>query len=91
MDNLPNQSLPKHFLHFMMQRLTIRAYTPMDYADRFEESSKALVDAVTSGKYQLDGVETIVDIGDRVEEIPAIWARLYSGGNKGKLITKLGE
>lgn len=73
----------------MMYRLTIRAYVVTDFANRFGESTKALSEAVMSGKFQLKGVETVLDIGDKLEEMPRIWASLFAGANKGKLITKL--
>lgn len=91
MGSFPNQVLPVNYMNFMMKRLTIRSYTLTDYLTRLEESSKALSDAVSSGKVILVGADTVVDIGDKLEELPRVWASLFAGANKGKLVTKLAE
>lgn len=73
----------------LMNRLRIQGFSVIDHVAQFEESTKALADAVRSGKLVVEGAETVVDVSGRFEEIPKVWTGLFEGANTGKLITKL--
>lgn len=81
----------KNYTTVIFKQITIHGYRARTYSKRFPESLKALEDAVASGKLLLEGVEMVENIGDKLEEIPRIWARLFSGTNMGKLVTKLAD
>ncbi|EJD02364.1 NAD-binding protein [Fomitiporia mediterranea MF3/22] len=81
----------KNYVKVVTDRVTISGYSVIDYWDRMPEAIEALTSAVVSGKLITDGAETVVDIHDRLEEIPRVWAGLFSGANTGKLITKLAD
>ena len=73
----------------LMNRLRIQGFSVIDHVAQFEESTKALADAVKSGKLIVEGAETVVDVSGRFEEIPKVWTGLFEGANTGKLISKL--
>lgn len=75
----------------LMNRLRIQGFSVIDHVAQFEESTKALADAVSSGsgKLVVEGAETVVDVSGKFEEIPKVWTGLFEGANTGKLITKL--
>lgn len=61
-------------------------FTVFDYYDKAPAVYKQIVQWINSGKYNADG-EMIVKTG--IEGVPATWNSLFSGANKGKLITQL--
>ena len=63
----------------------------LDYIPRFPESYKALREAVMTGKLEVNGAEAVVDLRGKFEEVPKVWKRLFTGANKGKLLTMLAD
>jgi NADPH-dependent curcumin reductase CurA len=56
--------------------------------DKQTEMIKLFIDEVKKGTIVLgDESETVVDT--KFEDVPKTWMMLFSGGNKGKLVTKL--
>jgi NADPH-dependent curcumin reductase CurA len=56
--------------------------------DKQTEMIKLFIDEVKKGTIVLgDESETVVDT--KFEDVPKMWMILFSGGNKGKLVTKL--
>lgn len=74
------------------KRLTIMGVLLGDNRDRFQEAEDALLRYARAGLLRTDeqSTATIVDaIGDDFANVPAIWDRLFHGGNRGKLITRV--
>ncbi|KAG9254360.1 uncharacterized protein F5Z01DRAFT_102799 [Emericellopsis atlantica] len=77
----------RNWFEVVSMRIQIRGFIMLDYMDKVPAILGELMGAIGEGKLVLDGGETIVEA--RIEEQPEIWARLFSGGNQGKSITKL--
>lgn len=68
-------------------RLTITGYIVFDYVHKYPEAIGALVQAMKEGNITVEGGETICEVG--FEKVPEVWAGLFEGSNRGKLVTKL--
>ncbi|KAK8109501.1 hypothetical protein PG999_007638 [Apiospora kogelbergensis] len=78
----------RNWFEIINKRLTLQGFILLDFAEKLPGAVAELMEAATSGKLQLDAdSETVVEVG--IEEVPAVWLRLYSGLNQGKLVTKL--
>lgn len=76
---------PYMFRNIIMKRLTIRGFVILDYAEHFPEYHAKLIEWMRTGdlKYRLhieDGLENAVDA----------LRLLYTGGNHGKLMVRIG-
>lgn len=72
----------------IMVRLKIFGFINIDWLDHQEEVTRILVDEWKAGNLLIrDDNETVVDT--KFEDIPKTWAMLFTGGNTGKLITRL--
>ncbi|EJD02363.1 NAD-binding protein [Fomitiporia mediterranea MF3/22] len=81
----------KNYVKAVADSVTIYGYNLEEYLDHIPEAIDALADAADSGKLIIDSAETVVDIHDHLEEIPRIWVGMFTGANKGKVITKLAD
>ncbi|KAI0842325.1 NAD(P)-binding protein [Hypoxylon sp. FL0890] len=77
----------RNWFEVINSRLTIHGFIMLDYMDKAPEILQELIAAAADGRLKLDDGQTIVE--GRIEEQPEIWLRLFSGGNQGKLLTKL--
>ncbi|OTA89158.1 hypothetical protein M434DRAFT_398745 [Hypoxylon sp. CO27-5] len=77
----------KNWFEVISNRLTIRGFIMLDYMDKAPGILKELIAASADGRIKLHDGQTIVE--GRIEDQPEIWMRLFSGGNQGKLLTKL--
>ena len=73
------------FRNLIMRRLTVQGFVILDYLDRYPEFQQQLAGWMLEGrlKYRLhivDGLENAVDA----------LKLLYSGGNHGKLMVRIG-
>lgn len=70
-------------------RLEIHGFIVVDMMlqGKYEEAVKNLGKWIKEGKITTDDKECVVDAN--VKECPEVWQRLFSGQNRGKLITKL--
>jgi NADPH-dependent curcumin reductase CurA len=69
-------------------RISILGFIVLDFADHQAEITKLFIEEVKKGTIVVsDESETVVDT--KFEDIPKTWVMLFSGGNKGKLVTKL--
>jgi NADPH-dependent curcumin reductase CurA len=59
----------------------------LDHAKSIPKASQELKQWVEQGKIDVTEGETVVDT--KFEDIPKTWQMLFTGGNKGKLVTKL--
>lgn len=76
---------PFMFRNVIMRRLTIRGFVILDYADRYPEFHAALLEWMRAGslRYRLDMVEGLEAAADALR-------LLYTGGNRGKLMVRIG-
>lgn len=77
----------KNWFEVISCRIGIRGFIMLDYMDKVPAILGELIGAIADGRIVLQDAETIVEA--RIEEQPEVWMRLFSGGNQGKLITKL--
>lgn len=78
----------RNWFQVFSMRLEIRGFVVKDYAAQFEEGLAILMRALADGKLTIDAnSEHVVDRD--FADAPQIWMRLFSGQNRGKLITKL--
>lgn len=77
----------RNWFELVSMRISITGFIMLDYMEKVPEILKELIGAAADGRIRLDAGETVVEA--RIEEQPEIWMRLFSGGNQGKLLTKL--
>ncbi|KAI1775431.1 NAD(P)-binding protein [Hypoxylon cercidicola] len=77
----------RNWFEVVAMRITVRGFIMLDYLDKAPDILKELIGAAADGRIKLQDGETVVEA--RIEEQPGIWMRLFSGGNQGKLLTKL--
>ncbi|KAF2669764.1 NAD(P)-binding protein [Microthyrium microscopicum] len=88
--NKGDKSGLKNWFEIIQQRIQITGFIAFDHfgdgnAQKWVEE---LTNAVKDGKIKLsDENETIVDT--KFEDIPKTWVKLFSGHNRGKLLTKI--
>lgn len=70
-------------------RLTIEGFIVIDMMlqGKYEKAVKDLAQWLKEGKITTEDKEMIVDAP--VSKCPEVWQRLFSGQNRGKLITKV--
>lgn len=84
-DTVPTPG-PRNLSQLIIHRARIEGFIVFDYARRFPEAQADLTRRITSGELQWK-----VDIVEGLEEAPMAMNRLFSGGNTGKLLVKLGD
>ncbi|KAL8771973.1 MAG: hypothetical protein Q9209_002638 [Squamulea sp. 1 TL-2023] len=78
----------KNWFEVVSNRIEIKGFIVLDFLAQAEEATKELVKATREGKIKIDADnETVVET--RFEGVPETWLKLFEGGNRGKLITKL--
>lgn len=77
----------RNWFEIISGRLTIQGFFMFDYLEKVPAALKELIAAAAEGKLRLDEAEDIVEVG--IEKQPEVFMRLFSGANRGKLITKL--
>ena len=77
----------KNWFEVISARINIRGFIMLDYMDKVPAILGELIGAVADGRIKLGNAETVVEA--KIEDQPSIWMRLFSGGNQGKLLTKL--
>ncbi|KAL8752260.1 MAG: hypothetical protein Q9199_005864 [Rusavskia elegans] len=78
----------KNWFEVVSNRIEIKGFIVWDYLGKAAEATKEMVKATREGKIKIDaGNETVVETG--FEGVPETWMKLFEGGNRGKLITKL--
>ena len=87
--NSDNPMQLRNWFELISGRFTIRGFIMLDYLDKVPEILQNLIGAAAEGSIKLSGAETLVEA--QIEDQPSVWMRLFTGGNQGKLITKLKE
>jgi NADPH-dependent curcumin reductase CurA len=59
----------------------------VDFIPKWADAVQDLVKHIQAGKIKIDDVETVVPA--RIEDVPEKYKMLFSGSNRGKLITSL--
>ncbi|KAI4249472.1 MAG: hypothetical protein L6R42_008975 [Xanthoria sp. 1 TBL-2021] len=78
----------KNWFEVVSNRIEIKGFIVWDFLGKAAEATKEMVKATREGKIKIDaGNETVVETG--FEGVPETWMKLFEGGNRGKLITKL--
>lgn len=77
----------KNWFELISSRVTVRGFIMLDYMEEAPAIVQRLIAAAADGTIKLGEGETVVEAA--IEEQPEIWMRLFSGGNTGKLLTKL--
>lgn len=77
----------RNWFEVVSMRINIRGFIMLDYMDKVPEILGKLIGAVAEGTIKLHDAETVVEAD--ITQQPEIWMRLFSGGNQGKLLTKL--
>jgi NADPH-dependent curcumin reductase CurA len=77
----------KNWFELISMRITIRGFIMLDYMDKVPAILGELIGAAADGRIKLHNSETVVEAP--IEQQPEVWMRLFSGGNQGKLLTKL--
>ncbi|KAI1874208.1 uncharacterized protein JN550_002787 [Neoarthrinium moseri] len=68
-------------------RINIKGFIMFDFMEHVPAALQELIAAAADGRLDLSDAETVVQ--GTLEQQPEIWTRLYTGDNKGKLVTKL--
>ena len=75
-------------MHIVFMRLSVRGFIVIDFLDRARETQQLFIKSMKEGKLKIDeNSEHVVDT--KFEDIPKTWHLLFSGGNQGKLVTKI--
>lgn len=77
----------KNWFELISMRINITGFIMLDYMDKVPAILGELITATADGRIKLHDAETLVEAS--IEQQPEIWMRLFSGGNQGKLVTKL--
>ncbi|KAL8826972.1 MAG: hypothetical protein Q9170_007199 [Blastenia crenularia] len=78
----------KNWFEVISNRIEIKGFIVFDFLPKIKEATGELVKATKEGKIKVDSSnETVVETG--FEGIPETWMKLFEGGNRGKLVTKV--
>lgn len=68
-------------------RINIKGFIMLDYLEHVPAAMQVLIAATADGRLDLSDAETVVEAP--LEQVPEVWTRLYTGENRGKLVTRL--
>ncbi|KAI4177220.1 MAG: hypothetical protein LQ343_000704 [Gyalolechia ehrenbergii] len=78
----------KNWFEVISNRIEIKGFIIFDYMAKAKEGTEELVKATKDGKIKVDSSnETVVETG--FEGVVETWMKLFEGGNRGKLVTKI--
>ena len=76
---------PRHLLQLIVKHGHMEGFLVLDYAARFPEAIAAMTKWAAEGR-----LVNRVDVVDGIENTPAAYRRLFTGGNTGKLLVRVG-
>jgi hypothetical protein len=76
---------PRHLLQLVVKHGFMEGFLVLDYAARFPEAIAKMSEWKRAGK-----LKSRVDVVDGIENTPAAFQRLFTGGNTGKLLVRVG-
>lgn len=74
---------PSNYMSLLVSRARMEGFVVFDYVDKFPEAVKAMAGWLAAGKLQ-----SKEQIEEGVENFPAVFLKLFDGGNFGKLVLK---
>lgn len=78
----------KNWNEIITNRIEIKGFIILDFLPKAQEATGELIKATKEGKIKVDSSnETVVETG--FEGVVETWMKLFEGGNRGKLVTKL--
>ena len=83
-NNKENAQGPKNYLSLLVNRASMQGMVVFDYAPKYGEAARQMGQWMAEGK-----LKSREDIYEGIENFHEIFARLFSGEKKGKLILKL--
>jgi NADPH-dependent curcumin reductase CurA len=75
---------PRNLMMLIMKHAHMEGFLVLDYVARFPEAIAAMSKWKAEGK-----LRSKVDVVDGIENTPAAFRRLFTGGNTGKLLVRL--
>ena len=75
---------PRNYMNLLVQRAKMEGFLVMDYGPRFPEAIKEVAGWLREGK-----LKAREDIQEGLENFPAVFRKLFSGDNNGKLLLKV--
>lgn len=84
--NSPTKIGIRNLWQVLAQQATIHGYLIMDYVPRFPEGSAVMAEWMAQGKLRIDE-----DVQEGLENAYAIFMRLFTGANTGKLVLKIAD
>ncbi|KAL8943564.1 MAG: hypothetical protein Q9211_000945 [Gyalolechia sp. 1 TL-2023] len=86
--NKSDQPGIKNWFEIISNRIEIQGFIIFDFMAKAQEVREELVKATKEGKIKVDSSnETVVETG--FEGVVEAWMKLFEGGNRGKLVTKI--
>ncbi|KAK9797984.1 hypothetical protein SCARD494_03156 [Seiridium cardinale] len=86
--NVDGKAMELHnWCEFFSARITIKGFIMFDYLENVPAALQEMIAAAADGRLDLSDAETVME--GPLEKQPEIWTRLFTGDNKGKLVTKL--
>lgn len=73
--------------HIISLRVDIQGFLVVDYLKEWPTAVKQLAEWIKDGKLKVTESEDVRK--SDVKGIPEVWSNLFTGGNRGKLITSL--
>ncbi|CCF57724.1 hypothetical protein KAFR_0D00770 [Kazachstania africana CBS 2517] len=90
--NDPSKFVFKSYMGVLTKRLIIKGLLLTDNASEYPQAFQKLAALIKEGKLNVSNSATIKDAtGENFKDVPLIWNGLFSGINKGKLITKIND
>lgn len=77
---------PRNLMNLVLRRGRMEGFLVLDYAARFPEAVAKMSEWVAAGR-----LTSRVDVVEGLENTPAAFRRLFTGGNIGKLLVKVAE
>ncbi|KAL4914488.1 hypothetical protein BDW62DRAFT_143133 [Aspergillus aurantiobrunneus] len=78
----------RNWWNVVSMKLEIQGFVVLEFAEQWEEAIGVIAKGLAEGKILL-GPESETIVKGALEDVPAIWRKLFEGGNIGKLVTSL--
>lgn len=79
--------MPYMYLAQRISNADVTGFIFSDKAEVFPKATEDLISWIKDGKIDISEGETVIEA--KLEDVPQVWHKLFEGGNRGKLITKL--
>src|SRR5688572_28522899 len=76
---------PRHLIQLVVKHGTMEGFLVLDYSARYPEAIARMVEWKAAGR-----LVSRVDVVEGLESTPAAYGRLFTGGNVGKLLVRVG-